>query len=540
MPASFFKNQISWIKENKFKVCILIIFAIALTLRIYAICHKTSDLFDITSSFGCSTPNNLFRDEQEFKYYWSEIDFKSGENYTAEELKKALFENKTDLKSIIEDLITLHVTTIDTQHPNLYYTLFRIWNIGLDYSTPKSMMVRGCCFNLIFFSLSFFFMFKLLSLIWKDKRFILLGLFFAFVSTGSISNTLLVRSYQMFEAFTVLMLYLFLKAYDKINNKDFKFSVKDYFKYPLGFSLVLLTHYYSMILFFILNVIILGKCIIVKNIRFLKSFCIMTALTVLAVLLFCPLYFDNFLVIEHFDGVYKLFKLKELFNYAYTLKLFEWWGISIFNNYLFYIVLFVFAIIKRSVLNLENFKTFELKRFGLIFLPVLIFNYILMVISPFYEPSSIRYVIESFPVISILLTLATYCFREVFIYFFILLTLSTTFISLKTNLSMKNSPYKNLGVVNYYQDFSYYDVSPYIYNDKNEIIPVVILNRNWEYPNYIFYLPNNAIVRIEDFLNVEEYNTFNDYILVDAYRTRVKHIKRVGGKIYIKCLSSIN
>lgn len=533
MSDLFLKNQILWIKNNKFKVCVLIIFIIAMMLRIYAISNKTTAIFDVTSSFGCSTPNNLLRDELEFKYYWSEFDIRSGENYTAEELKKALFENKTDLKSIIEDVITLHMTTIDTQHPNLYYTLFRIWNSGLDYSTPKSMMVRGCCYNLIFFSLSFFFMFKLLSLIWNDKRFILLGLFFAFVSTGSISNTILIRAYQMFEAFMILSLYLFLKAFDNISNKDFKFSAKDYFIYPLSFSLMLLTHYYALVLFFILNCFIIGKSIFAKNIKFLKSFGIIFVLSILFVLLFCPLYLDNFQIIEHFDGVYKLISLKELFNFDHLLIALNWFYISVFNNFIFYIALFLFALIKRSVLNLEHFKTFDIKRFVIIFAIVLIHIYVVMVISPFYEDSSIRYVIVTFPVMGILLALLTYCFRKPIIHFFILLTLTTTFISLKTNLSMLNSPYKNLGVVNFYKDFSYYDVSKNIYNDKKEIIPVVIINRNWEYPNYIFYLPNNAIVRIEDFIDINDYTQFEEYILIDSYTKAKRHIKREGKDIIV-------
>ncbi len=511
------------IKENKFYICLAVIFIIALSLRLYAIHNKTTLTFDDPSSYVVITQNNYFRNYT-FKYNWSDLRFEYSRNYTAYEMKKALFECRSDLKSIWEDLVSLHFFTIDRQHPNLYYSILRIWSSGVDFSSQKDIILRGCYLNLIFFPLTFFFLYKLLNLINPDRSFVALGLFFAFVTTGGISNTMLIRPYPMMECFFILIIYLFVNMYNSID-KDFDFSIKRILFGSFCFALMLLSHYYSIFLVLFISIAITIKCIQSKNINFLRNYYIMIGLALLLVWLFCPLYFVNFKTMEHMQETKAASTLLNFLNFKkYGISLIDTFDLFIFNNIGFYIILYMCAAFCPILLKKDALKGFNWQNFKIIFAIVLFWSYLITVIAPFDDPASIRYTIAGFSIVSILLTFMTYCFRKPIIAFLVVITLICSFVSIKYNISMKNSKYKNLGLVSYYKEFKLFDLSKHIYDKAGNRIPIVFIRKNWVFANYIFYLPNDEIVRLERKAPPKDY-VFDSYLLIDVANLRGIYVK---------------
>ena len=519
---------------HKYYVCIFLVFCLAFSMRIYAINHKTTLYYDDPYSFIASTPNNLSPDGTFFKYYWSDLRFKTGKNHNAYEAKKALFESKSDLKSIYKDLKTLHNYTIDPQHPNLYYSILRIWAAGVDFTNPKAVIVRGCSLNLIFFMFSFFFMYKLLSLIKNDKKFIALGLFFAFVTTGSISDSLLIRPYPLIETFFTFAIYVFAVIYFSVN-KNINFSIKKIVLYALGISAFLLSGYYSLLLLVLTYLIISIRCLKYKDIKIFKTYFIILTLSFVITLLFCPMYFENFKIIEHMNATTSsvtIWNIIDIWQYGlfFVGKLIEF----LYYNFGFYIILYVLMLIGISVFGNNRLSSDEFEKFIIIFSTALSWAYLIVIISPSHELYSTRYFLACFPTLSILLTLMTYYFKDIFIINLVTLTMMSTFIPIQKGFTLHSSIFKNLGVITYYNYDYDFNITDIIYNNKGKLRPVVFVNKHWGWPSYIFYMPNDATFRIEKKLPTKKYFLI-DYILINENPHYIEVIdKKKKSKGYLK------
>ena len=514
------KNFWTWIENNKLNICIALVFLITLSIRIYAINNKTVVFWDDTASIIASTMNNKLDNGAKFKFNWNKIAFPYRHNFTAYEVKKALFENKSDIKSIIEDVKTLHNETIDHQHPNLYYTILRIWSSGVDFTDYKAMIARGCYLNLIFFTLSFFFMYKLLNLIKPDKKFIALGLFFAFILTGSISNTLLIRPYPMAECFFILTLYQFVDLYNSID-KEKIIPIKKCILYSIGFALFLLSYYFAIIFILFIFFLITIKCIKTKNKVFWEYFYLTIFSSFLITYLFCPLYFYNLTVTEHLGSTQGKIAFWNIINFTKNGT----WIIELANKYVFYnisfyIIIFGLACLGVSVLEKKQFEKKNLETFALIYIVTMFYTYIISALCPYKEYAAARYIIFLFPIISLALTMVTYILKRSIIIPLVIITFFASFFPIwKYHLDEVTTGF--LGTITYYKDFEFFNINKYIYEeDSDKMLPIVFTNKNnglWY--NYFFYLPDNAIVRFEeersDIFKNDNY-VFKKYLLVNA------------------------
>ena len=531
---SILKNLWEWLKEKRFDVCIFLVFCLTFSMRVYAINHKTTVFLDDPVSFIVSTPNNLTPDGNFFKDYWIRLNIDNGKNYKIYDIKKSLFESKTDIKSIYKDLKTLHERSLDTQHLNLYYSLLRIWTPGMDFADKKAMIVRGCSLNLIFFMFSFFFMYKLLSLIKNDKKFIALGLFFAFVTTGSISSFLLIRPYTLMEAFFTFVVYVFARMYFSIN-KNIDFSIKKIILYALGFSVFLLSGYCSLFLLAFISVVLTARCIIYKDIKLLKTYLIIVSLAFVMTLLFCPMYFSNFKVMVFVDGAKSSLTIWNFVDFckhgSYLVKrLAEF----VYYNFGFYIILYTLAFMGISIFGNNKLEKDEFKKFAVIFLTALLWTYLIVVISPYYGLGSTRYIMPSFPILSILLTVITYNLRNIYIISLVIITFISSFIPLKTGETMHNGDLKNFGVITFYNDYKILNVYNTMYNEQKELRPVVFVNRHKIWSNYVFYMPNDTIFRSEEELPTKKY-FLEDYVLIDDLKQTIDVIdKKNESRGYLK------
>ena len=508
------KHISSWIKENWIYI---VIFCLLFSLRVCAINNKTVFFFDDPASFNVSTPNNLFEDGSKIKYDWADLRFYYHQNYTVLSLKKVLFESKADIKSIISDLVFLHNNTLDRQHPNLYYSILRIWTAGMDYSDINAMKWRGCSLNLVFFTIAFLFMLKFLNEIKPDKKFIALGLFFAFITTGTISNTLLIRAYPMMEASFILILYIFLVLYKSIDKKT-EISRKQLVLYSIGLSIFLLSEYYALIFSAIIFLVLTYKCFREQYLKFLIRILAIYVSAFIIVLLFCPIYFENFETIEHLNETQKASNIWNFIDfYRYGMYVLENLSKYVYNNMTFYILLLGLFAIGVPIFNNDKFNHKETKHFFMIFAIVALYAYLICSIAPFHEDVAVRYIIITFSVFGLLIAYFVYHLKMPLAIITIIFMFLSSFFPVCYDINMQNSKYKCLGMMSYFRNLNKLDLSKYEYNEQTKSLrPVVLANRNWIWPNYIMYLRNDNIVRFEDY-NPSKYEgyVFNDYVLVD-------------------------
>ncbi len=147
------------------------------------------------------------------------------EKYTGLEIKnKYMGFNDPSVKNFFDDIKSLYKDTKDPHISNLYYTLFRSFFIGREVYDIKNIMITGTILNSIFYILSFFFLIKLLKLLFFDDNLIII---FSLISISlipsSISFAIFLRPYQMQESFFIILTYL---VFNTIKLK--KYSIKNF------------------------------------------------------------------------------------------------------------------------------------------------------------------------------------------------------------------------------------------------------------------------------------------------------------------------
>ena len=128
-------------------------------------------------------------------------------DYSGEELKRlAVLSGEDGLRGAVADIAQLWRNNGDAPHASLYYMVLRMALIGYDSFDVHEYAMRGGILNLLFFSLSFFFFYKLLRRIFGDRMLVVYaGLAVAFCNVLSIRNTMLVREYQMAETAVIAL-----------------------------------------------------------------------------------------------------------------------------------------------------------------------------------------------------------------------------------------------------------------------------------------------------------------------------------------------
>lgn len=174
---------------------LLFIFAACFFVRLNCIVHKTELHSDEVFSMMLSTCNS---------YYNHAL---PDGDYSGEELKRlAVLSGEDGLRGAVADIAQLWRNNGDAPHASLYYMVLRMALIGYDSFDVHEYAMRGGILNLLFFSLSFFFFYKLLRRIFGDRMLLVYaGLAVAFCNVLSIRNTMLVREYQMAETAVIAL-----------------------------------------------------------------------------------------------------------------------------------------------------------------------------------------------------------------------------------------------------------------------------------------------------------------------------------------------
>jgi len=221
---------------------ILALYVFALGIRVYWLAQKEGLHVDegLTIALACY---NEFMVTKNYEY---------GVKYTGKELKEASLVSDASLKGAFSDIRSLWQDNRDPPHTNLYYTFLRLSLIGLKTGDIPSIIFRGGLLNLLFFTVSFAFFYRLMRLLFSGSRLLqYASTFCAFASTATISNTLFLRPYQIQETLFIIFCYYFVlsigwRKYIFHENKLF-INVKPIALLSLITALVLMSGYYALL-----------------------------------------------------------------------------------------------------------------------------------------------------------------------------------------------------------------------------------------------------------------------------------------------------
>ncbi|MCL2888154.1 MAG: hypothetical protein FWF35_02455 [Elusimicrobia bacterium] len=368
---------------NKYGItlAVVIVFMLAFSIRLYWIGNKT----------GIHTDEAFTHIVSSFREYGWLYPFPGDREITGAQAMEMMYGNITDTAKNIAAFEELRRTNnYDHSHPNLYYLLYRLSATvnGSKILTLKELTKTGCGLNMVLFCFSFLFMYFLLKNLFADKRLIPLGLAAAFLNTGTISNTLLIRSYQLQETALILFTLFFVIYYKKEEKLT---DWKDLCILAAVTAFALLSGYFPLLYIGMLGLIILKKQ------RYNAGFLLASfaAGMVLAVAVF-PAYFDAFAArraLEITNGT----SVKSSVEFNYFLQVF----ITINMDYLLYIPVSAFLIICLALGFIKKFKKDCPDKTPLVLLLFAV-SYVWFFVVLFLAPFKIlRYGVAVFPIISL-------------------------------------------------------------------------------------------------------------------------------------------
>ena len=233
-----------WIKKYSFYIFLLLIL---LSVRIATFVEKEELHPDEVYSLTLAQHN---------KMYWAPpVD----STYQGADLKQMLVANH----SYGEDMYHLWKSNGDIPHASLYYMCLRTALIGYDSYDIPEFALRGFILNSIFFIIAYILLFNILSLTIKKRSniVILATLALAFGNTMSISNTLLIREYQLAEVAILLLTFLSIKSIRKIRCAKPISWISDILPLSVAISLTASTGYFNCF-----YIALLGLCLLIYSI----------------------------------------------------------------------------------------------------------------------------------------------------------------------------------------------------------------------------------------------------------------------------------
>lgn len=236
---------------------LLLVMLFALFARFYWSIYGGNIVGDEPFSYSISTPSNLNDKGEIFKKKWDYFRLSANKTYKGKYLKDIFFKAHSD--SLGKDLKMMYITTNDDGHSNFYYSLFRIYNSGLDDMNPTFMKMFGILFNIGLCAFAMLVMFRLLRVILKEDKHIPLAMFITFLNAGAMSCTMFVREYQLQMIFFILVSYIFAVIYDAIERGEKLYSGFRIFLYSFALALFALSAYYSEVYTVILGGVLLYK-----------------------------------------------------------------------------------------------------------------------------------------------------------------------------------------------------------------------------------------------------------------------------------------
>ncbi|MDR1551570.1 MAG: hypothetical protein LBS14_02750 [Holosporaceae bacterium] len=220
-------------------LCILV-FAVLLSVRLENMRQKAGLHVDEILSIQNADCNGDISNqliEQSEKY---------GKEYIGKEVKEHYLWNESSVEAAFSDVKKLYIDNRDRPHTNLYYSCLRLWFAGITTTDIRIIIDHGCRLNLLFFTFSFIFLYMLLRRLLDGDFLIPFSLFIAFANTGSISNTMFLRPYQLQETLLILFTFLFVKCNECIADGR-QLDQKMLYGLVTATGLTLLSGYYATI-----------------------------------------------------------------------------------------------------------------------------------------------------------------------------------------------------------------------------------------------------------------------------------------------------
>lgn len=507
------KNLIIW--------C-LIVFLSGLFVRIYTIhlkqdIHEDEALTVLLSNYS--------------ETGWSKLP-ETNKVFTGKDLKEMTYWNDKSYKDTLSDIKNLYIYTRDDSHTNLYYTIIRLTFKGVNEFDIKSTIIRGGILNLFIYILSFFFMFKLLSILFKDRpNLIPVGLFTAFLNTASISNTCYLRPYALQEAAFILLTYYFVKLLIKEKTNIYKVS--------LSVCFALLTGYYA-----IFYVSILALTLFIKNTD--RKFLLKAGgLSILFTEICYPAYFIGITSYRAVESIERFLNFsKNLYYSALNFPL-------IYLKYLFSMSLLIFLIylsvkIIKNKLNTDgNFRIIPL-----IFWLNFLWTAIIIFIAPY---KILRYIMPVFPILSLIIPYTISYFKKSAIY----IGITIAIFCLNYYFAVKFFENSNIGkyvpVVSRIDFLTNRQTNKFLF-EENVNKPVIIL-KDQENPtigeilkiseilpyfddkqNYIFVNPNAKITYPEFYMLIPKTADKNFLNLAQPYFEKYKNLNIQNCAKFYTCI----
>lgn len=520
----------------------MVIFIFALLLRVYYITQKVGTQIDepLTATItSCKYDYNLA--------YIPAV----GHIYSGEELKELIIPKQKSIPNIISDLKQLKKNNChDHAHPNLYYIMFKAFTVPAKKFDLPTLIQYGCGLNLIIFTLSYIVMYKLLKLLFEENQLMIpLGLIVAFLNTGVISTTLLVRMYELQIFCAIFITYSLARMYQSIIKNKTILSTKNIVLFIISSVMCILSGYFMGIYAGFILIVLILLLLFKKQYRtMLLLIPILLSISTITLLIY-PEYFSglsgsrgvqisHILIWHHFGNIINRSILGIISSYRF---------------FLFYLPVVIILLISFFFIKKSKIKYLPL----LLFFTAFLWTAIIMILSP---EKILRYIVPVFPILSLIIPWEINCLtgikKKVF-------SLSIILIYIFYSLTPKALEW--YAFVSEPDGYKYYEkpidlFSSHIENlylnqpefTNNPKIPVIfVVSGGWNYINLIYKLNDSQkyeFYYLSDKILKNDHNLYkklnqilhkyNHYYLVQGYRLKetpdikgFKNIKQNGSEI---------
>jgi hypothetical protein len=486
---------------------LMMIYLTTLGLRIYWLEQKEGWNIDESLSVTLSCYND----------YICTSNYPLNEEFQGKYIKEISLCDNDSLKNMFGDIRRLWHDNRDSPHTNFYYSLLRVSLAGLKTGDLKTITFRGGLLNIFLFTISFFVFLKLLTMLFKEKKWVYTALFCAFTSTATISSTMLLRSYQLQETFFIIFAYCFFKFLDTpksiLVGKELYVKLFLFLFLSVVSSLTLLTGYYSV--FFIG---LFGIYAIYYNKKHNRQ----TDIVVYCGILFLALFLAQAFYSRYLEGFISgratetAKTITEIVNITTTFKAVA----TILFQYFFSLPVLIIIALILIALKIKTQKIFIPADAAIIFVIALLYALIVTFIAPY---KILRYSMAVFPFFVFLPIVLIKSIKNQRLMMISIAALSFSFVFNAFNVNKIENLYRDkpsiykfvqspdipvvvINIVNW----KYAELVPYFNDEQTYIFTNSIDSISDKYSDFYLVVENNPEVREE--INLENFEIKEDFI----------------------------
>jgi hypothetical protein len=475
-------------KSHQF-IVLLIIYLFTIGIRIYWLTQKNG--FNVDE--GLSVALSCYND-----YMWTK-NYELNKEYIGKEIKEISLCKNDSIKNVFRDIFLLWNNNRDSPHTNLYYSLFRLSLAGLKTGNIKPIIFRGGVLNLVFFTISLVFFFLLMKLLFPDSKILqFVSTACTFLSTATISNTLLFRPYQIQETMFIVFCYCFFKTFYLkkyiIHEEKLYVNAKLILLLSLVTAFTLLTGYYAI--FFIG---LFGLYVVYTNYKTGKCaetgyYVIILCLGFMFAQAFYSRYLNGYISYQVFSAKQRLFT--SIYNILSSIKSA---GILLQEHFFTYPVIAVCVLCLILLIYCKQKLIVQIPALYTLTVSIL-YVIIILLLAPY---KILRYVMPVFPFLVVLPSLMIYSIRKQKLFILAVLLLCVAF--------SKNSINQNK------IEYLYHDKPDSLYFNRDIAVPVFVINSSfWKYADIVPYFNDEQkyyfFDNYEDII-LPDYNEF--YLIVE-------------------------